>query len=218
MTAIITIDSREPDSIKSLQFDGCLVSVDTLSCGDVKIATLQGDLILIERKTPNDFVGSIKDRRIFNQCAEMVELTKWAYLIFDGLIFPQSFPNWEWASIQGVMVSLQEMGVVIMQVENFHDGVTQIMNRSRDEIRVAPRREQYTFSPQETVLMSLPNIGAKKAQEIMQKCGLLGMAIEELTRVGEIQIPLVGIGQKTRQDINEFFGGFMELKMNKGNE
>lgn len=77
----IIIDSREPDWVKQLNFGDIPTSVQLLEQGDLMAASNDGELILIERKTPDDFLNSLKSDRLMLQLANMLTVTRWAYLM-----------------------------------------------------------------------------------------------------------------------------------------
>ena len=56
----VICDSREPQWVQNLQFDGIPKTVEFLEQGDLMAATDEGELILVERKTPDDFLNSLK--------------------------------------------------------------------------------------------------------------------------------------------------------------
>ena len=79
----VIIDKREPDWVKSLDFSAPTIS-DILDAGDLQIATSDSVRLVIERKTPSDFLNSIADNRLLNQTARMRELSPWCYIIVTG--------------------------------------------------------------------------------------------------------------------------------------
>lgn len=52
----LIIDSREPEDIQQLDF-GCPSVVTALECGDLWASCADGELLVIERKTPSDRRG-----------------------------------------------------------------------------------------------------------------------------------------------------------------
>lgn len=211
---IITIDNREPTHIQGLSWPGALTMVGNLECGDVQVQTPDGDLILIERKTPRDLLDSIKDRRLFNQVAMMVGKTAWAYVLIEGSLESEvKQTQWNWASIQGALISIQELGCAVVYDPDFPGAVERIVNRSRTDVKIPQRREPYIFSPAEQILMSLPGVGSKKAQEYLKEFGNVAFALTALTSAHNDKEYLPGWGKKSRDNLVEALGGALEIKL-----
>lgn len=58
----------------------------SVTAGDINIPLDSGDILAIERKTPNDFLNSIPNRHIFNQIEVMAQNAKYSALIITGKI------------------------------------------------------------------------------------------------------------------------------------
>ena len=216
MKAIITVDSREPAHIQGLQWEDCYVSVATLEHGDFSIVLPDGTLILIERKTPRDLLDSIKDGRLFNQISGLVSKTKWAYLLIEGDLWDEaSSTAWNWSSIQGVLLSVQELGCAILYDADTHGAIERLMNRSRNDVKVAPRREPYIFNERERILMSIDGIGSKKAQEFLVLFNdNIALALTALTAEHDgKKNHITGWGKKSRDNLVELLGGQLEIKL-----
>lgn len=226
--AIITIDANDHMHVGDLKWDGAIVMVAPLQFGDLQILHPNGYKILIERKTPNDLLQSMKDGRLINQVVGMVDGADFAYLVVSGFFFQRlngevahfesershtDISGWQWHSLQGQLASIQQLGCTIWYEPDYHEAVRLIMNRSYGNVKIKARREPYIFSETENVLMALPGIGSKKATEIMGKFPTVGYAIEWLSKPGEYEPRIPGIGTGIKQKINEFLGGEMELKL-----
>ena len=68
------VDNREPEFFQKLKFGGVPTMVTQLETGDVQAVTDDGCTLVFERKTPSDFLNSLKDERLFPQMARMTEL------------------------------------------------------------------------------------------------------------------------------------------------
>jgi len=233
MNAIITIDQREPQHVKNLTWDGCITQIATLEYGDFSIMCPDGSTLLIERKTPSDLLGSIKDGRLSNQVAGLVGAGAWPYLLIEGIFFPigdgsvnyftgydgkykqsESYTNWQWASIQGQLLSIQEMGCAIIYDPDPHNAIKQLIGRSRNDVKVKPRREPYIFSPKEQVLMALPGIGSKKALEFLELFNdNVALALMALTAEYDGKDRIPGWGKKSRDSLVELLGYPLEVKI-----
>ena len=212
------IDSREPDHIKHINF-GCPSMVQTLETGDLHIATDDDKLLVIERKTAGDFVNSIKDGRLFNQVARAKQITPYVYVVIVGTILPAShgktyingnLTGWDYSAIQGVMTSIQELGVVIVYCADDNDFlpcIVRLANRSRGDVIVMPVREAAIFGGAENVLASLPGIGAKKAADLLKHFPNVGSALWFLTDIDDVQTKIPGIAENTKKNIVKLLGG-----------
>lgn len=191
ITAIM-IDSREPDSVKNLKFGGIPTTVTMLETGDIYAVTDDGHTLVIERKTQDDFLNTLKDERLFPQLARMVEkrnaqiaagepVTEWAYLVIEEpftadrsgkVITSRGVTGWSWASLQGTLLSIQELGVMVVYANgalDYQDCILRIGRRNRDaQMRVMPAKVPNVLGPAEVFLTSLPGIGIERAHEVLE--------------------------------------------------
>lgn len=194
ITALM-IDSREPDSIKNLKFGGIPTTVTMLETGDIYAVTDDGHTLVIERKTQDDFLNTLKDERLFPQMARMVEkrnaqfaagepVTEWAYLVIEEpftadrngkVITSRGVTGWTWASLQGTLLSIQELGVMVVYANgalDYQDCILRIGRRNRTpEMRVMPAKVPNVLGPAEVFITSLPGIGIERAQEVLEWAG-----------------------------------------------
>jgi ERCC4-type nuclease len=223
---IITIDTNDAIQVGHLQWPGALVSIASLPAGDLYAMCPDGATILIERKTPRDLLDSMQDGRLFNQIVGLVEGADFAYLLVTGEFMQTKtgvncvvnshitdVTGRSWHSLQGTLLSIQQLGCAILYDPDYHGAVERIINRSRDDIKVGPRRESYVFSPEENVLMALPGIGSNKAVEILKRFPSVGIALEWLTDPGIFEPKIPGIAGGTKQKIADFIGGKLEVKL-----
>jgi ERCC4-type nuclease len=175
----VLIDNREPAWMHSLKFGSALVSVMQLDMGDVQCVTDDNELLIIERKSPDDFLGSIKDGRIFQQVARMKELSTWCYVIITGLFSPgqngklisaSRQTGWDLSSIEGAKLTLQELGCGVVHCQNdfaFGSTVEWIAKRDRSSVCIKPQRTANVYSEGEAMLAALPGIGWEKMQALL---------------------------------------------------
>jgi ERCC4-type nuclease len=128
----IIIDSREPQWVRDLKFNDLPVTVATLKMGDVHALTSDGCLLVIERKTPDDYLNSLKEGRLMVQIVEMAakrvaedlnasRMTTWPYLIITGefrlgpggKVVTKRDTNWDWNAVMGSLLTMQEAGVFV---------------------------------------------------------------------------------------------------------
>lgn len=178
----ILLDSREPTWVHDLKFGGAMKMVTTLDYGDAWVTAGNGDMICIERKAPNDLLGSIKDNRLFNQIAGIRAKTPWAYLVITGIltstvngkvIADERVSGWDWNSVQGALLTVQEMGVRVVFTESDQDyeaTICRLCNRERKpEFVIEPLAQPKFMSPGEVMLTALPGIGLERAQTLLRE-------------------------------------------------
>lgn len=180
----IMVDSREPAWVQGLTFGGVPRTITPLDEGDCLVATESNDLLLIERKTPADLLGSIKDGRIFVQAAAMASKTRWSYVVITGglqhgaggaLITDRGQTGWSFASVTGALLAIQELGVFVTFSAgdtDYEHCVLRLANRDRSkETRLEPVKAALILSVQEQVVASLPGVGAERARTVLDAAG-----------------------------------------------
>lgn len=178
----ILIDSREPPWVQELSFGNVLKSIAPLDYGDAWATTDSGDLICVERKTPSDLLQSIKDNRLFNQVGGLRERTPWSYLVVTGtvtstvagmVVADERVTGWHWESLQGALLTAQEMGAQIVYCRDDNDyepTVIRLCGRERCKHRVLePLTQSRIMSPGEVMLTALPGIGIERAQLLLRE-------------------------------------------------
>ena len=148
-----TIDSREPKWAKSLTFDGIPVSKTELSAGDYKLICSDGAIILVERKTVDDLLNTIKENRLFDQVARMKEETDWCYLLITGeiksnkdqkVITKRGVTGWDVNAIWGAIATVQELGCVVMFCQDdfyLEETLLRIAKRDRTNKPITAKRQ-----------------------------------------------------------------------------
>ena len=208
----IIVDVYEPDWAKQLKFGGIPVVVQTLEVGDYWVATDDAKILIIERKTPDDFVGSIIDGRIFHQVAHMQAMREegyWPYVMItgpiqrnpDGSVFTTLDRKFVWNAVQGAKLSIQELGVPVIECgsdTDFEAAVIRLAERSRnDTVKIAPPRKPQFFGGEATLLLGLPGIGVETVGKILEYCGSAAWALSEFSDLeSKLKIPGVGPGMK----------------------
>ena len=179
---MIMVDSREPSWVHDLSFGGAMKMVTALDYGDAWVTASNGDMICIERKAPNDLLSSIKDNRLFNQVAGIRAKTPWSYLVVTGVltatvqgkvVAEERVSGWDWNSVQGALLTVQEMGVRVVFTESDQDyeaTVNRLCNRERKpEFIIEPLAQPKFMSPGEIMLTALPGIGLERAQTLLRE-------------------------------------------------
>ena len=217
ITAVI-IDQREPEWVKQLKFNGAVISHAVLDAGDFWVLTDDNRMLVIERKTPTDLLGSLKDERLFMQMAGLQELRNdgyWPYLMIsgdlqrgaNGHVVTDRETGWSWNAVQGALLSIQEMGIFITYCANDTDlesAVIRLGERSRDEkMIIPPARIGKVLGLQAGFLCGLPGIGPEKVGELLNYCGTPAWALVSLTD-STSEIP--GIGPGIRNNVRYTLG------------
>ncbi len=194
--------------------------------GDLQVHTDTGELLIFERKSPSDYLASIKDGRRSNQAVEMLEKSQWSYMIItnsfhglpDGKIsyYDEKKNKWQstgWghSATWGSILSLQDLGIGVIFCngqDDYWPCIQRIANRSRSDVKILPRRKPYVFGGQEATLATLPGIGSKKAIEYLGlHGGNLIMTLANMTKEHHDIAYLPGYRKKSYDNIVGFFGG-----------
>lgn len=215
-TAII-IDSREPDSITGLDFGGLPKHISMLDCGDAWIATDSADAIIVERKTADDLLGSIRDGRLFAQAAAMRERSPWAYVVITTPLAHHSgkvvadgrSTGWAWESVQGALLDVQEMGVRVLYCRDendYADTLLRLANRKRTEEKIIPpAAPPRLMSHAEQLLTALPGVGIERAQDLLKNFPRSADALTWLTWQDTV-LTVAGIGKGTKSAVRRALG------------
>jgi ERCC4-type nuclease len=213
----VMIDSREPEWIRALTFGNVPTAVTMLEVGDVWITTHDA-LLIIERKTPSDLLASIADSRLFNQAAGMVKASPWSYVVVTGQITPAAggrvslngIPsNWNYNSIQGALLTVQELGVKVIWLTHepdFADCLNRLANRSRQPVPVMPARSSAQLGSDIQILSSLPGIGLERALEISKHFDNTAWALSYLTDPSWRGTNITGIGDRIKNGVRNALG------------
>lgn len=233
MIKSVLIDNREPLHVQNLTFGNIPVAITQLQTGDLWVACADGATLIIERKSlgTGDFFASIKDNRLFNQVASMRKISQWSYVAIEGWFTPHAgdtiwatsdnpdgqLTGWKYNAIQGVLLSIMNMGVGVIHYtgrNDFKSCIERLAKRSRSDVKIPPVRQPYVFSPQEALLATLPGIGSKRAIEYLKLFqGNLALALMALTASHNGKInPIPGYGKKSRDNVVEFLGGMVDYK------
>ncbi len=221
MISSLIIDSREPDWVKALSFYGAKKIVLEMEYGDIWATCDDGQTLVIERKEPEDFIGSMTSNRLIRQINGLAQLRAggiWPYLMIMGEILPgphgKIFVNGKtrninYAAVQGELLSIQELGVFIynaLSSRDLEEAVLRLSNRSRTALMTIPpaKRQGTTLSRPADFISGLPGVGASMADAIVMNTGTAAKALEYLTNRREI--PNVQVGAKRREKIRGCLG------------
>jgi hypothetical protein len=209
----VLIDSREPAWVQELRFDDAPTTVMELETGDLHVLCDDGSLLMIERKTPDDLLNTLRDERLLPQIARLVQariddqskgelVTHWPYLVIDGEITRgpdgkamtsgRGLTGWNYSAVQGALLSAQEMGVCVVTCGEgeFEDCIIRLSKRERGLIRLLPPRPPEILGAGATFLASLPGVGIERVMRLLEWSGNMpGHAITGITDLS-IDCPL----------------------------
>lgn len=217
LTAVL-LDNREPSSILSLNFGGVPKSITQLEYGDCWATTDDGEMLIIERKTPSDLLSSIKDGRLFQQVAAMRQRGKWIYLCITGvlmhtldghIITDNRTTGWKFDDAQGALLTVQELGVsvvVCQSDQHYEAAILRLAQRDRKAVKaIEPRVEPHVLTDQEKVLIALPGIGVERAGLLLGEHGSAAYSIAWLTWLDSFA-EVSGIGNGTKHNVRRALG------------
>lgn len=212
------IDTREPDWVQALTFGNVPTTSLALDSGDVLCATDDACQILIERKTPTDLLNTLRHKRFLPQIEQMIKVTPWSYIVITGILYRdrdnhitvsgQGHTGWNFDSVQGALLTAQEMGVGVLTCgsdEDFEQCVIRLCNRDRDTVRIRPPREVYLLRDGEAALAALPGIGVERIQTLIQVRKTPAAALEWLTDIDNRQ-KIDGIAEGTKLAVRKALG------------
>jgi ERCC4-type nuclease len=218
MLTAAVLDSREPENIQKLTFGGIPTVVAALECGDLWASCTDGELLVIERKTTSDLLGSIADQRLFQQALRMRERSQWAYVVITGYLQPthdgKTFvqgkaTGWDWNAVQGALLDVQETGVQIVYCEHdnsYEATVQRLAKRSRaGRVLNNTARPARVMTAGETLLTSLPGIGLERAQDMLGEFDRPAQALAWLTWQDTV-LEVAGIGAGIKGGVRRALG------------
>jgi Fanconi anemia group M protein len=201
----ICVDSNEAsgrrDIVNYLRLAGFQVDVQKLDVCDYVVSDRCG----VERKDVSDFLGSMKDGRLFSQAGDMARVYEKPVLVLEGRLsraFSRS--RMRPASVYGALASLVlDYGVSVVPTEG-PDGTAVLLHRLayreqvKEERRVQLRSVRRDLSPdqQQVFLLSgLPQVGTTLAEELLGRFDTPFRVLEEFASA-EVRVSASG---KTRR-------------------
>lgn len=203
----IFVDYREDKNIYSmLEDDEFEIEITTLQCGDYLCNN-----VLIERKSDNDFISSVRNNLIFQQCQDMLsnpEITP--YILITSSLRSLEYQGFDKQYIVDILTGLNRRGIITFLVDNSDNFIffvkTFFRKYSSDKVRlVNPIRKP--VSNEDKILYSyysLPEIGIELAGRLKERFScpkdLYNASIEQLMEIE-------GIGKKKAEILYNFFNG-----------
>jgi len=211
----ICIDSNEAsnrrDIVNYLRLSGFIVDIQKLDVCDFVVS----DRVGIERKDTSDFLGSMKDGRLFKQAQSMSEVYEKPILILEGQMSRAlKRSRMKPASIYGALSSLAlDYGLSIIPTEN-PDTTAVLLHRlayreqAKEERPVQLRSVNRNMPPHQQqlfLLSGLPQIGTSLAEELLHNFDTPYEVIREFVEA-EIKTSKTGKTKKLLGPLTEVKG------------
>ena len=198
---MIICDDREPENIRN-ELD---CTIKRLDVGDYII----GDL-LIERKTPLDFFGSLFDKRLWAQLQNLKDAKGYIpLLIIEGNIWrglaDRSINGGSNTLFGTFKTIIKSFRIPILQFDDSNDfkSFLRICDREKGKSSIPlPVKKGKTLKEQRIFALShIKGVSYKTAKSLLDKFG----SIKKLSNIKEEDIVLInGIGTKLSKNIIEF--------------
>ena len=175
-----------------------------------------GALLAILHLQAHEVTNGLKSGGLFGRIAGLKTWSSWAYLVISGGLecnrdgyarIGGHASKWRWDAVQGALTTIQELGVVVLQIADeqaLGATIASLAKRDRGTKRERPRRDFDTMSPAEDILLCLPGIGPKIMLDLLNETsGSLIWALIALT-APDTSVP--GVGPKIRADARAVLG------------
>jgi len=208
--------SKNPDIVEALARSGLRVARVALNAGDYYLPAPEGRRpILVERKTVNDFLNSIRDNRVWEQARLLAEAAEedgaQPLIVLEGWLgIAEKRRKWR---IQAVLRIIDELvldwGIPVLPSPNKQATAAWLAAKARSLGRAEEKKvlrlrvEKKPMSIQERILYVAESIiGPRLARRLLEHFGTLrrvaNASISELMRVE-------GIGEKRAREIYAVF-------------
>ncbi len=211
MTKLI-IDHREPKSLTMELAKKHEIEIKQLITADYIIHGLDPDgkdiSIGIERKTSNDFLNSIIDKRIIQQLLYLKENFTVPLLIIEGTSNMYEIRNFHPNAIRGMLASIAiDFQIPIIQTRSQRDTAAFIniaisrLEKPKKLFPLLKKRKPLTLKEQqELVLESLPLVGPNLAKALLKKF----KSVKRVVNASEEKLQKVEkIGKKKAEEIKK---------------
>lgn len=183
-------------------------------------ATLARKSILIERKTPQDFLASIVDGRLFSQTLHLVESSLFSIIVITGefeyrgdfVYVDGRRTEWNYLAIVSAQLRVQQAGCAVVHVHqdalaSFVCNAWKWLLEGTKLVRKPKPLQLIPLSNEAEFLCGLPGIGPEKANEVLGYAGSLTSALHFLTdtKSANLSNRPSGIGKQTIENIRSFF-------------
>ena len=205
-TLKIIVDARESSFvINHLQRLGVQISVEMISPGDYVVA----DGFAVERKTVNDFIRSIFDKRLFEQVERLREAYPRSCLLVEG-DFDYGIGNLKkplvfWGALARIIADQPIPIVFTMNEKQSAEFLLSLAKKSQEKKeRLIARYKPKMYSLADRQLLAvqgLPNVGPKMADRLLRRFG----TARKVFTAHPIELRSVhGMGRKREDAITKF--------------
>ena len=202
--AKVIIDHRERTSgiIGFLESQGLETEVRQLISADfvlqIKDSNNNVQTIGVERKTQDDFINSIIDKRIVKQLSMLKEHFNIPLLIIEGDENIYSLRDFHPNAIRGMLASIAiDFNIPILHTKNVKDTASLLaviakrLEKGKKHISLVDRKKPLTLKEQQEYLIeSLPGVGPAIAKSLLKHFGsiesIIHAQIEELMEVDNL--------------------------------
>jgi ERCC4-type nuclease len=209
----IQISDKEQNRIKSATEyytqQGCTVTTENLEIGDY----IFNDQVVFEFKTISDFVASIQDNRVFNECINQAENFDYHFCIIQGdeharakaLAMSRNYQEINYFQYLGTIASLNRYTTVIESYSPFiNEAYYRMLITAKKCLSTKPIIKKFPRKHKNPAMNFLCHdiygINYKKAELIVKECNLqslndlMKLTHEDLTKID-------GIADKTAKKI-----------------
>ena len=205
MSQVIIYDHREERSTIPglLALEGFSMEAKQLPVGDYILS----ERLIIERKTANDLIASIKDRRLWEQAERLKEAYPVVVLLIEGT--PERFPVEGWKGALGSILTMG--GISVLPTQDIDESCEWIARLAKREqkgpsgARGGKRKSKDSDKLAEGVISSLPGISTKGARALLEHFKTLnGVFNADAAALQEVP----GIGKKRAEEMAKVFHHF----------
>ncbi|ADG13914.1 DEAD/DEAH box helicase domain protein [Methanocaldococcus infernus ME] len=195
----IIVDVREKGMAKLLS-EKAEVELKTLELGDYIVS----DRVVIERKTDEDFVNSIIDKRLFNQLKDLKKVER-PILIIEGNNFSRIHENAIKGAILSIILDYRIPIIFTKDREETADYIIKIAEREqlKEKRPVSIRYGKRAMTLQERqkfIVESLPDVGGALAERLLEHF----KTVENVFTASERELMRVeGVGEERAKKIRE---------------
>lgn len=194
----VLVDDRERGAgviVALRRIEGLRVTVERLKVGDY----LVDNRVLFERKTVRDFKCSLIDGRLFGQAQRIVSSPYRPAYIVETDPAGENVPHMSRKSVQGALIMLSIiLGIPILRSRDpdetawlIHSTAAQIGRTIAGAVHRPGHRPKGKKRSQLYILQSLPEVGPKRAQSLLDRFGTIE-SVMAADRDDLIDVPGIG--------------------------